>query len=569
LRMGGGNKRKRSHPVTGTGPTPDNKQIKRAKWMGFQTVNLVNMVNQVNRPGFSVSKGQGGPSNPPQASQSKPTTKSEPSQSKQSQKADERLKSEAPPGSVSAPITIDDDECRLPSPLPTEATPPAAVAVGEPTSGFPVDDDGHWMVGGSKKDQLPPSGFMNYHSFDKPPDDNQQHYGITPMNPKAFKKLIKQFQLGDSELPKRGESSGDSYRGTGRWRDGEDPPRMAKLSRGIWNHFVKGQQKPGTLDQKISLWEELERVLGPRLRGTTHAFGSTLNGFALDSSDMDLCLFVEKGPEELSKKNARKFDLDLLYEARRILIRECRNFVGRIELVPAKVPILKFFDRYGKIEVDMSVNNPVCIRNTNLLYVYSQMDWRVRPLMTAIKAWAKSKGINEAVNQTMSSYLISLMVVHFLQRGIEGPPVLPCLQTAFRDTFHPDSYIFDLPFTTDLPVYRSENGSSLGEIIAGFFNYYANKFDFSKDVGSIRTGKRLDNRYCQDYARQNGLVVGQWDAHICMEEPFDRTNAGRATVKRDKFDLILKSFKEASQEVNREGEKVDFQSIIAPEIQVE
>ena len=51
--------------------------------------------------------------------------------------------------------------------------------------------------------QLPPSGFMNYHSFDKPPDDDKQHYGITPMNPKAFKKLIKQFQLGDSELPKR------------------------------------------------------------------------------------------------------------------------------------------------------------------------------------------------------------------------------------------------------------------------------------------------------------------------------------------------------------------------------
>ena len=63
--------------------------------------------NQVNRPGFSVSKGQGGPSNPPQASQSKPTTKLEPSQSKQSQRAVERLKSEASPGSVSAPITID------------------------------------------------------------------------------------------------------------------------------------------------------------------------------------------------------------------------------------------------------------------------------------------------------------------------------------------------------------------------------------------------------------------------------------------------------------------------------
>ena len=62
----------------------------------------------------------------------------------------------------------------------------------------------------------------------------------------------------------------------------------------------------------------------------------------------------------------------------------------------------------------MSVNNPVCIRNTNLLYVYSQMDWRVRPLMTAIKAWAKSKGINEAVNQvrTINSILFGWLFVN-------------------------------------------------------------------------------------------------------------------------------------------------------------
>ena len=40
-------------------------------------------------------------------------------------------------------------------------------------------------------------------------------------------------------------------------------------------------------------------------------------------------------------------------------------------------------------------------------------------------------------------------------------------------------------------------------------------------------------------------------------------------MKRDKLHLILKSLKEASQEVNREGEKADFQSIIAPEIQVD
>ena len=36
-----------------------------------------------------------------------------------------------------------------------------------------------------------------------------------------------------------------------------------------------------------------------------------------------------------------------------------RHFIrGGIELISAKVPILKFFDREGRLEVDLSVNNP-------------------------------------------------------------------------------------------------------------------------------------------------------------------------------------------------------------------
>ena len=156
----------------------------------------------------------------------------------------------------------------------------------------------------------------------------------------------------------------------------------------------------------------------------------------------------------------------------------------------------------------MSVNNPVCIRNTNLLYVYSQMDWRVRPLVVAVKAWAKAQGINEARNLTMSSYLLSLMVVHFLQCGVEGPPVLPSLQVLHPNIFHSDSYIFDLPFTEDLPSHPSQNTKSLGELFGEFFAYYNTKFDFSKDVGSVRTGTRLDNRYLFG---SFGDHVGQWN----------------------------------------------------------
>ena len=36
-----------------------------------------------------------------------------------------------------------------------------------------------------------------------------------------------------------------------------------------------------------------------------------------------------------------------------------------------------------------------------------------------------------------------------------------------------------------------------------------------------------------------------------MEEPFDRSNAGRAVVRRDKFDVILKELNEAHKSLKR------------------
>ena len=197
----------------------------------------------------------------------------------------------------------------------------------------------------------------------------------------------------------------------------------------------------------------------------------------------------------------------------------------------------------------------------------------MRPLVLTIKEWAKSADINEARFSTLSSYCLTLMVIHFLQVGL-AEPVVPNLHDLHPQIFHPESDIFDLPFTCDIePNYQSKNKMSLGklhfkillttafkirnilinlhcrnlpfsvgELLLEFFGYYNNQFDFAKDVGSIRTGKRLDVQTCQEYAKKNKTSPGQWTAYILMEEPFDRSNAGRAVVKREKFDAILKSF---------------------------
>ena len=87
----------------------------------------------------------------------------------------------------------------------------------------------------------------------------------------------------------------------------------------------------------------------------------------------------------------------------------------RVLLIEAKVPIINLMvPKYG-IEVDISCNTIEGIRNTHLLRSYALLDWRVRPLVVTVKAWARSKGINDSKDNSFSSYTLALMVIHFLQ----------------------------------------------------------------------------------------------------------------------------------------------------------
>ena len=56
------------------------------------------------------------------------------------------------------------------------------------------------------------------------------------------------------------------------------------------------------------------------------------------------------------------------------------------------------------------------------------------------------------------------MVIHFLQVGL-AEPVVPNLHDLHPQIFHPESDIFDLPFTCDIePNYQSKNKMSLGKL---------------------------------------------------------------------------------------------------------
>lgn len=69
----------------------------------------------------------------------------------------------------------------------------------------------------------------------------------------------------------------------------------------------------------------------------------------------------------------------------------------------------------------------------NLFLVY-KVDWRLQPLAVIVKLWAQHHEINNAKDLTISSYSLILMVIHFLQCGVE-PAILPCLHALYPDKF--------------------------------------------------------------------------------------------------------------------------------------
>ena len=109
------------------------------------------------------------------------------------------------------------------------------------------------------------------------------------------------------------------------------------------------------------------------------------------------------------------------------------------------------------------------------------VDWRVRPLVLAVKLWARQHDINEAKSMTMSSYSLTLMVIYYLQAGVHVP-VLPCLQKVRAERFWPEGDIRRLQTFTDeeLKVLRSNNHMTLGQLFAGFLDYYAHHFKYVK-----------------------------------------------------------------------------------------
>ncbi|KAG8185463.1 hypothetical protein JTE90_019722 [Oedothorax gibbosus] len=311
---------------------------------------------------------------------------------------------------------------------------------------------------------------------------------------------------------------------------------FVQLSRDMWQLFNQNKQSEDVKRKKLVLRDALQDVVSKIYPDCAlYVVGSSMNGLGLRNSDIDMCLMLTLA--EVDQKNEA---LAILKRIRNYFF-HCK-FIRNVVLIPAKVPILRFIDKVSGVEVDLNINNAIGIRNTQLISSYVRIDPRVAPLVITVKTWAKHYDINDASRNSLSSYSIVLMVLHYLQYRCQ-PPVIPCLQKLQPDKYLTNTDVRHLKLYEDLPPFISENKKDIGDLFVGFLNYFANEFNFNTVI-SVRLGLVLPKEQAKCNKSSPRNTPAQWK-HVCIEEPFDLTNTARSVYADKVFNQIRAAFSDS------------------------
>jgi len=181
---------------------------------------------------------------------------------------------------------------------------------------------------------------------------------------------------------------------------------------------------------------------------------------------------------------------------------------------------IALMDRQSRCGVDIVLNNLPEIGSSRFIAAYESIDPRFALLCRCVKYWARRRRIGDALSGGLSTYAVCLMVVNFLQLR----RVLPTLSIMIFDResgLSPWSTQDD--YQINVQKYRdfaSKNEEAHSRLLVSFFQFYAQTFDFAKDVVSVRTGTYLTKK------------EKQWTAHaMAVENPFNsKTNVAQSVT---------------------------------------
>lgn len=274
---------------------------------------------------------------------------------------------------------------------------------------------------------------------------------------------------------------------------------------------------------KSDIWKILETIVDSR-HSYLRLMGSTINYTGLSSSNLDLCLETDNDVDLVSLQN--------------LMTEKYSEVINSKIIETKKVRILRLYTR--SFSIDLCVNWAIDARHyDSLIRFYIRLDKRVRPLILAVKYWARQSVFNYLANVEISSPTLIVMLIAYLQR-LEKP-VLPCVQETdphfFDDVLDGDEHFARSPYFS----FSSRNTDSLGVLYAGFMKFYGWEFNFEEHIISIATTKSKD---------KNSVPSSDMFFVECPLQMGENLSGGVDTL--DKYEWIITAFRNQFEELQRQ-----------------
>jgi non-canonical poly(A) RNA polymerase PAPD5/7 len=208
---------------------------------------------------------------------------------------------------------------------------------------------------------------------------------------------------------------------------------------------------------------------------TCELFGSFKTGLSLPNSDIDILVLqkeviMEDNNSDINNEN--KLDKELFKSLKKIynIFLEKKNEFNSLEMINAKVPIIKCIYKKTNIRIDISLfreNGALAVKEIDkLTKIYPE----IKPLMLVIKYALRQRDLNEIYKGGVSSFIIFTLLYYYLTD----------VKKTIIHKIKKDK--------------KEEKLETLGHLLIGFFTFYGYDFNYKKLKISIRNGCFLIER---------------------------------------------------------------------------
>lgn len=230
-----------------------------------------------------------------------------------------------------------------------------------------------------------------------------------------------------------------------------------------------------------------------------------MNGFGKIGCDLDLIVRLNGDNQEQATESRLIFHTKANLLNERSQTQRQMEAIGDIlylflpgvssvrRILQARVPIIKFNHECLGLEVDLSMSNMTGVYMSELLYLFGEIDDRVRPLVTTVRKWASAVGLtNPSPGRWISNFSLTVLVLFFLQQLKK--PILPPLNVLVKSARKNDIRIADesinCTFLRDLDHLKFQrlNNDKLSILLMQFFEFYS-QFEFNVNSVSLLEGK--------------------------------------------------------------------------------